>query len=722
MQSESKYPHSSTNAGESPVKLALLQRRGFVWLKNQEILVTIAPIPDKLTFYTKHFEEEENEENLNRIDTPYFVCKYFNPRYFDGNGNRIETPDHDEVRIAQYNEACDKVLENKKTVLQSGVNPDFITKQKMENDMDIIVILFAFTGRDNCVVNGFITCNDHNLLQEENKVENVLYIDVLGAIRRDTRNGQELPPITFGKKLIKDVENFARSKKYLGLTLSALTYVINYYRRYGFRHLDKLKDLEIMEENPEVTELANQFSRTTFGMDENITDYIFVEYIDKKYSFGTPEEKILKEMELYWKQRKYLDRYHENLLNGSVQDTNDDNRGNAEEFEVSDIELRLAYDTYKEKFPDNYEDRDKCKIGEFIQKLSTNGFSTIIPNYKNRKVHQAITNFKSFYAIPSGNRDDILQAVKNSPAGLEGWYGNLTDNGLDKFPFERDMEQGAGFKMTLQFEDMIEQAITNTSFILFIDLETSGLPVKDGWSNPHFRDLEAYDTSRVIQIGAMLCKSECLTPVRTKSVIIKACDFEISDKSYEVHGISKQQTMDEGKHFIDAIKDDMYPLFSRAKFVAAHNAHFDVNVLKSELVRSDDEVCKKMLYHLDKQAKVICTMQKTKDIVCAKNSKGTIKNPSLSELYKFATTKEITGHHDAMCDVVTMHEAVQKLVENGSLDLYKNKVVKKKSEIQSLKDDVAQMRREMNQMRISMTEQMTNQTNAVLEAIRGLRI
>ena len=90
----------------------------------------------------------------------------------------------------------------------------------------------------------------------------------------------------------------------------------------------------------------------------------------------------------------------------------------------------------------------------------------------------------------------------------------------------------------------------------------------------------------------------------------------------------------------------------------------------------------------------------------------------MSELYKFATTKEITGHHDAMCDVVTMHEAVQKLVENGSLDLYKNKVVKKKSEIQSLKDDVGQMRREMNQMRISMTEQ----TNSVLEAIRGLRI
>ena len=103
-------------------------------------------------------------------------------------------------------------------------------------------------------------------------------------------------------------------------------------------------------------------------------------------------------MKLYWKQRKYLERYNENLLNGSVQDDNGDN---AEEFEVSDYELRLAYDTYKKKFPDSYEDRDKSKIGEFIQKLSLEGFSTIIPNYKNRKVHQAITNFKSFYAIPS---------------------------------------------------------------------------------------------------------------------------------------------------------------------------------------------------------------------------------------------------------------------------------------------------------------------------------
>ena len=104
-------------------------------------------------------------------------------------------------------------------------------------------------------------------------------------------------------------------------------------------------------------------------------------------------------MELYWKQRKYLEKYYETLLNGNVQGTYDDNGGNAEELEVSDIELRLAYDTYKEKFPDNYEDRDKCKIGEFIQKLSTNGFSTIIPDAS--KLSHIRNSFENQHRTPS---------------------------------------------------------------------------------------------------------------------------------------------------------------------------------------------------------------------------------------------------------------------------------------------------------------------------------
>ena len=303
------------------------------------------------------------------------------------------------------------------------------------NDMDIIVLLYVFSGKTSAVVNGFITCNDHNLLIDEKHIENVLYIDVVGSRRRKTRNKVELPAITFGSKLIKDIEKFARSKHYFGLTLSSLTYVINYYRKLGFRHLPMLSAYETMYEDPDICQASKLFAATRHGIHDNIDDYIFTEYIVSKYHINAPLRRILEEMKLYWEQRGLFA------------------RNMTEEKKLEYVER--AYNTYKLKFPDTLDGRSESNIGKYIHLLTWHGFSSCKPNYKNRKIHRAITNYKRFFQIPFGNRNELLRGINRSSAGLEGWYG-VTDpkyGGLDMFPFERSEEQDEGFKMTLQFVD-----------------------------------------------------------------------------------------------------------------------------------------------------------------------------------------------------------------------------------------------------------------------------
>ena len=251
--------------------------------------------------------------------------------------------------------------------------------------------------------------------------------------------------------------------------------------------------------------------------------------------------------------------------------------------------------------------------------------------------------------------------------------------------------------------------------IVFIDLETSGLPGKDErnpWKIPHYRDLTKYNSCRIVQICAMLCDAKNLTPLETKTAYIQANDFDISEESLLVHGITKEQTLEQGQEFVQCMQEVMYPLFSRASYVAAHNAAFDVNVLKSELVRNH---CDDMLRHMEKKMKAVCTMKSTKHIVGAKNPKGRLKNPTLKELYRFATGEEMeeTEHHDAVYDVINMHQSVKILVERNGLELYtdKNKQATSnttlKDEVHALKTEIATLRTDAQEFKTAVLSQLS---------------
>lgn len=261
---------------------------------------------------------------------------------------------------------------------------------------------------------------------------------------------------------------------------------------------------------------------------------------------------------------------------------------------------------------------------------------------------------------------------------------------------------------------------SENELVVLLDLETTGLVNMKFRKYPNYRNLDAYKEARVIQIGMILCSQDLSSIIEQRRIFVKANDFDISEESFKVHSISKEKTLQEGKLFVDAIRDDAYPILSKARYLIAHNIKFDVNVLKSELYRGGSEIELQLLNHIEKNMKQICTMEKTKLIVNAKSAKGRLKNPSLDEMYKFATGKEITGHHDALDDVRTMLEAVQCLIQNNSLNLYRKQEasLRKEFDARECKNELMKLRIEVSELKKSLQHQMS----CILEAIANISL
>jgi DNA polymerase III epsilon subunit-like protein len=195
---------------------------------------------------------------------------------------------------------------------------------------------------------------------------------------------------------------------------------------------------------------------------------------------------------------------------------------------------------------------------------------------------------------------------------------------------------------------------------LFLDVETTGLPDNKGLpygKYPLCNLLDKYENARIVQICVMLC-NEKFEEIVTKDYIIKA-DFDIPNSAF--HNITNEISQTKGISFPIVMKE-ITELLKQASHIFAHNSDFDINVLKSELHRAGlDDIIRKI-----DNRRVICTMNHTRNIVKIMNYYG-IKDPKLSELYKFATNKELSNAHNAKYDVIHLHEAIKKLYDDNKL-------------------------------------------------------
>ena len=195
---------------------------------------------------------------------------------------------------------------------------------------------------------------------------------------------------------------------------------------------------------------------------------------------------------------------------------------------------------------------------------------------------------------------------------------------------------------------------------LIIDIETTGLPNRTGLKfdvNPLYSNNTKYDSCRIVQISYILCDNK-LEKIELSDDIIKV-NFNIPNSN--IHGINNEISINLGIEF-NLFCDKFKKIINKCSHIISHNVDFDINVIKNELYRINkndiiDEINKK---------KLICTMKEMKNIMKIKNiTNRYYKNPSLKELYKYATKKDITNEHNSKHDVINLHEALILLYQNN---------------------------------------------------------
>jgi DNA polymerase III epsilon subunit-like protein len=114
------------------------------------------------------------------------------------------------------------------------------------------------------------------------------------------------------------------------------------------------------------------------------------------------------------------------------------------------------------------------------------------------------------------------------------------------------------------------------------DFETSGLPKGRKPVTPE--TLGQYDTCRAVSLSAARFSSKGRL-IDTFDAMVLPTDFSISPGSVAIHGITEDMAKSKGLPFLQVFTDFMTFIGPRTKTIVAHNAKFDVSVLRSEMLR-----------------------------------------------------------------------------------------------------------------------------------------
>lgn len=200
-----------------------------------------------------------------------------------------------------------------------------------------------------------------------------------------------------------------------------------------------------------------------------------------------------------------------------------------------------------------------------------------------------------------------------------------------------------------------------STYKFVFDTETSGLPYKERGSNYDYTNLDHFNSSRLLSISWLLL-NDVNEIVEKKTYYIKPDNFEISEASINIHGLSKE-FLNENGITIHEVLLNLNGLFTKynINLLIAHNINFDINILKSELFRYNYTIT------LNKIARTetFCTM------LGSQVRMNVYKWPKLAEAYRYFYNEDITNAHDAEYDTLYCYKVFLKLDEylNETLDI-----------------------------------------------------
>ena len=197
--------------------------------------------------------------------------------------------------------------------------------------------------------------------------------------------------------------------------------------------------------------------------------------------------------------------------------------------------------------------------------------------------------------------------------------------------------------------------MNNFQKYLFFDTETTGIP----------NDYKAPCTNtdnwpRLIQLGWLLTDAAGRI-LSEGNHIVRPDGFEIPKAASDVHGITTEFALENGKPLLDVIFAFGADL-NQADCVVGHNLDYDLHIVGAEYVRLGYD--SRIMF----ARPTLCTMQATIQF-CNIPGRFGPKWPKLMELYTKLFGQEFDGAHDAMADIVATKDCFFELIRRGVVKL-----------------------------------------------------
>jgi DNA polymerase-3 subunit epsilon len=185
------------------------------------------------------------------------------------------------------------------------------------------------------------------------------------------------------------------------------------------------------------------------------------------------------------------------------------------------------------------------------------------------------------------------------------------------------------------------------------DVETTGLPIRIN-RRLNYNNLESFNNCRLVSISWIITDN-INNIIEKGTYYVKPDNFEVSQESINIHGLTNDFLEQNGEsihNIIDLIKNIFTEKYEIIKIVS-HNIDFDINVLKSELVRYNYS---DLLIKIN-DIETYCTMLKSQSVMRVN------KWPKLSEAYRYFYDEDITNAHQAEYDTLYCYKIFKKLSE-----------------------------------------------------------
>jgi len=190
--------------------------------------------------------------------------------------------------------------------------------------------------------------------------------------------------------------------------------------------------------------------------------------------------------------------------------------------------------------------------------------------------------------------------------------------------------------------------------ISVLDTETTGLARND-YTSP--------DNPYLASLTLLIFDTEKKRVQASFNTMILPDNWEMPPEAGEINGLDTE-TLNAFGIPLKAAMAVVAPMIEPTELLVAHNTPFDVKIFAAAFYRTD--MLDELSVFLDMDT--YCTMRESKHIVQAKNIKGNLKMPKLTEAYEFFYDQKLDNAHSANADTVACLEIYLAIQQHNAED------------------------------------------------------